>query len=50
MVVVVGKENYLAANNYLIFILTIVASVLSIVSLVLSYLNAKQSENMTSTP
>lgn len=45
-VVVKGKDSFLAANDYLIFILTIIASVLSIVSLVLSYQNARQSEEM----
>lgn len=44
IVIIGGKDNYLAANGYLVFTLTIVASVLSVVSLVLSYHNTKQAQ------
>jgi membrane protein implicated in regulation of membrane protease activity len=46
IVLILGKEDFLAANNYLAFILTIIASVLSIVSLALSYHNTKQAQDM----
>ncbi|GEM_PF-5283467 len=46
IVLVEGRENLKEANNYLSFILTIIASVLSIVSLVLSYYNTRQAQEM----